>query len=684
MAGLSAEMIVDGRVPSDPQVAPDGRHVAFVVALLGRREEEAQSAIWLARTDGSTAPRQVTAGLVEDRMPRWSPDGAWLYFLSDRAERSKAQLHRLPLAGGEAEPLTDWKPGIAGIVPLPDGRTVAVLAPDPPTEQEERRERERDDAQVFGERWPLVRLRLLDLGSRELRLLDGHGLADRHVAGVAPFAGVAPSPDGAQLAVATWPTPELDNWTGPSEISLIGIASGEVRLVCQLPAGVVALTWDRGGRRLIALSYAAGGGVSGTALFTIDTAEGGSRLLTADLAACPTGLCRGGDADPLITVAAGLDTTIEHLDSGSDELRRVSHHLGDLSSPSASADGQVVAALRSTANEPTEVWVGPPAGPFRRLTNLRPELREIEWGRQERLAWTSADGLAIDGLLILPPGKGRVDGPFPLITIVHGGPYGRFADSFQLSWAPSGQWLATAGYAVLLPNPRGGMGHGQRFAACVAGAVGIDDWGDIVAGIDTLIAQGVADPNRLGIGGWSQGGFMTAWAVGQTNRFRAGVMGAGVSDWGMMVAESDLPHFEARCGGSTGWEGPGPHRHDALSPVSFVGRVKTPVLILHGERDERVLVSQGRFFARGLREGGVPHQLVVYPREPHGLRERNHQLDALRRTRTWFDRWLRPAQSSNSTGGSAGPEARGQLPERGGTGFAGEARGTTGGEGDQR
>ena len=133
---------------------------------------------------------------------------------------------------------------------------------------------------------------------------------------------------------------------------------------------------------------------------------------------------------------------------------------------------------------------------------------------------------------------------------------------------------------------------------------------------------------------------MTAWAVGQTDRFKAGVMGAGVSDWGMMVATSDLPHFEADLGGSTGWEGPGPHRHDALSPISFAHRVTTPVLILHGEADERVPLGQAEYFARALREHGVAHEYVVYPREPHGVRERAHQLDLLRRTRSWFDRWI--------------------------------------------
>ena len=230
------------------------------------------------------------------------------------------------------------------------------------------------------------------------------------------------------------------------------------------------------------------------------------------------------------------------------------------------------------------------------------------------------------------------------MTLVHGGPYGRSADALHLSWSRWGQWLATVGYAVLLPNPRGGLGHGHDFAARVAGEVGIGDWSDVKAGIELLVAEGVADPDRLGIGGWSQGGYMTAWAVGQTAMFKAGIMGAGVSDWGMMTATSDLPHFEMMLGGSADWEGVGPHRHDALSPISFAGGVTTPVLVLHGEKDDRVPVGQGRYFAQALRERGTPYELVVYPREPHGIRERNHQLDLLRRVRRWVDRWLGPAR----------------------------------------
>jgi dipeptidyl aminopeptidase/acylaminoacyl peptidase len=186
------------------------------------------------------------------------------------------------------------------------------------------------------------------------------------------------------------------------------------------------------------------------------------------------------------------------------------------------------------------------------------------------------------------------------------------------------------------------MGHGHEFAAAVAGRVGLDEWTDVVSGIDLLIAGGVADPDRLGIAGVSHGGFMAAWAIGQTDRFKAAVMDAGISDWGMQVAAGDFGVWEADLGGSCGWEGPGPHRHDQLSPISYASKVCTPVLILHGQDDTNVPLGQATYFHRALSRLGVEHEFIVYPREGHGIAERNHQLDVLRRMRAWFDRWLVP------------------------------------------
>ena len=657
MRQLTAELIVDGLVPGDPQVSPDGRVVAYVVAPVGKKEEHPQSAIWVAPTDGSDPARKLTAGQAQDRLPRWAPDGRSLFFLSDRAERGKAQLHRIALAGGEADALTEWKAGIEGFAPLPDGRTVAVWSKDEPSDEDERREKERDDARVWGERVPYARLRLLDLESGALRTVDA--LGDRHVVEVAPH------PDGSRLAVLTWATPELDQGSRDATIFLVDPRLSSAHRLAAAAIEANSLIWRRGQDdwRLCYLGQPGERSTGSPAivdlLFTDDPGRAAPRRhLTEGLPACPVSLVECPDADPIVVVADGLDTALSRLDRETERLVRLSSHQGLIAGAGASPDGGVVAVLHSTAHAPLDVSTGPPTRPLRRVSDTRPEARDLTLGAQERLSWTAADGLALDGLLILPPGKTRGDGPFPTVTLVHGGPYGRYADSLQVGFASWGQWLATAGYAVFLPNPRGGMGHGHDFAVSVTGAVGKEDWGDIVAGLDVLVAEGVADPDRLGIGGWSQGGFMSAWAVGQTERFRAAVVGAGPTDWGMMAATSDMAHFEADLGGSFGWEGVGPHPHDAISPISFAHRVKTPVLILHGEKDERVPLSQAEFFARALREFSVPHQYVVYPREPHGIRERNHQLDLLRRVRAWYGRWLDEGSEGARTGdGQAGRRA---------------------------
>jgi dipeptidyl aminopeptidase/acylaminoacyl peptidase len=185
----------------------------------------------------------------------------------------------------------------------------------------------------------------------------------------------------------------------------------------------------------------------------------------------------------------------------------------------------------------------------------------------------------------------------------------------------------------------GGMGHSHPFAAMMAGAVGQDEWTDILAGLDILVAGGIADPARLGIAGWSHGGFMAAWAVTQTDRFRAAVMGAGVADWAMQVAVSETGRTDADLAGSSGWEGPGPHRHDQLSPISYAARVTAPVLMLHGADDSNVPVGNALYFHRALTHFGIEHELVLYPGENHSFTKRAHQIDVLERTRSWFIRW---------------------------------------------
>ncbi|MFJ4851284.1 MULTISPECIES: S9 family peptidase [unclassified Streptomyces] len=645
----SAELIVDSVAPRFPVVSPDGGAVAFLASTVGLRERPFTT-LWLSAADGSAAPRRLTEGAGWYGSPRWAPDAGSVFFTSG------GQLHRVSVDGGEVEILTSWPGGIASQVPLADGRTVAVIAGDAPDAEDERREAEGDDAVVWGERMPCARLRLLDLASGELRLVDG--LDDRHVV------HMAQRPDGGPLAVVSWSNPDIDPGVLTAELHVVDPATGAVHDLG--PAGLDACspTWWAAddGWHLAYLTTTPPGPVGGRAVLDVAVPEAGPaaehRNLTADTAVCPTELVQAADGPPWALFADGLDTALFRLDPRDLRFRRLFGRQGIVHALSVSRSGGTIAVLAGTAHEPKDVHAGPPVGPLTRVSDTRPHLREVAWGSQERLSYKASDGLALDGLLLLPPGRSREDGPFPLVTLVHGGPYGRYADGFQFHIdLPPGQWLATAGYAVFLPNPRGGEGRGHTFAAMAAGAAGGGEWTDITEGVDLLIAEGVADPDRLGIGGWSHGGYMAAWAVGQTDRFKAAVMGAGVSDWGMLAATGEWgPANESGVSGSVGWEGPGPHPHDRVSPISYASRIRTPVLILHGEEDTNVPIGQAVLFHRALRHFGVEHEFVTYPREGHMIAERAHQLDLLRRTRAWFDRLLGgPGPEGRPAGGSGGP-----------------------------
>jgi dipeptidyl aminopeptidase/acylaminoacyl peptidase len=636
---LTAELVVDGAVPSQPVISPDGRWVAYAVAPVGRGGERHLSALWLAAADGSAPPWKLTAGTAADSDPRWAPDSASVFFLSDRS--GSRQLYRVRVGGGEAEVLTDWRGEISGAWPLADARLVAVVATDEPTEEDERRRAERDDAFVWGQQLRCGRLRVLDLATGELRTVEG--LGDRHVV------ELAARPDGGALAAISWAGPEQDRAVATSELHVVDLETGTAQDLGRIGALARSAVWWQadGGWHLAYLAMPEP--FSGEAVYDVDVCAAAAvhRDLTAGLAVCPTGLAQVADGPPLALFADGLDTAIYRLDPDLLRFGCVSARDGLAGSLTSCRSGEVIAALASTAYEPVNVHAGPPGGQLTRLSDTQPALRAISWGSQERLSYRAPDGLGLDGLLVLPPGRNRADGPFPLITLVHGGPDARYADEFMLAPHPTGQWLATAGYAVFLPNPRGGVGHGRDFAAAVVRSVGGSEWSDISSGIDLLIAEGVADPGRLGIGGASHGGFMAAWALGQTDRFKAAMMAAGISDWGMLVATGEGGTLDAALSGSCGWEGTGPHPHDQVSPISFASKIRTPVLIVNGEDDTNVPVSQAIYFHHALSWYGAEHELVIYPREGHGFAERNHQLDLLRRTRAWFDRWLRDETSDD-------------------------------------
>lgn len=624
---ITPDLVLTTDLATDPRLSPSGSSVVWTAQPHGFEGDGFRASLWLAAAEGDEPPRRLTAaGDHRDHHPRWAPHGDRLAFLTDRAHRGVDSLALLPTTGGEAEVVvTREHRGITTFSWAPDGARLLVVAPDEPDDEERRREEEGDDAEVYGERWPFARLHVLDLGTGEPTPL---------VTGEVHVTEAIWAPGGDRIAYLAAPTPEL-HAQRDLELHVLDVTSGEQHTVAPAPHAE-QLTWlghvDE--ERLAWIGPAETTPQCGAVVRSVGVTGGDVRIETpADV--CEIGLQPTVDGrDAVVHVADGLGSRLRWWDGEvlHDEPR------GELRSFDVHRRAGVArtALLRSSAHEPWEIHLLEDRE-LRRLSRHQSGWDEVALATQEPFHWTAEDGLELDGLALRPR---DVDGPLPTLVIVHGGPYGRWADGFAATLGNWGQWLADAGFQVLLPNPRGGMGHGDAFARRVRGRVGQEDFGDVLSMLDAAIERGLSDPDRVGIGGWSQGGFMAAWAVTQTERFRAAVVGAGVTDWGLLTMDTDVPDFEAALGGSRPWDGVGPHAAALNSPISFATRVTTPVLLLHGKEDARIPVNQAIGFARALREGDVEVEEVRYPRAGHAPRERRHQLDLYDRVRAWFERFV--------------------------------------------
>ncbi len=622
----------------DAQISPDGTQIAFAVT---RDYSEPgfttpESSIWCVPFDGTNPPRQLTFGSHADHSPRWSPDGQTLAFLSDREKADVYQLYTLPLAGGEASQLTDAKGGVTSFKWSPDGKTLAYIASDAPDEAEEQRLKVRDDAEFIYHDFKFSRLWVADYPkSGNARVITP---AEYQVQDFAWYQ------EG--YAVLSSKTPLLDEMQGWTILKVEENQSATE--LAQLKFGTYGLYGSKDGNSLAWINSGCAAQDSAIELWVIHQGTA-PQLVTQDYAG---GMFWAGwrpDGDSLFVIAVdGTHTRLGQISlSGNGEVEDIALPM-NIAEPgswkfqiSISGDGQRLGCVLEDGTHPTAIWGVTLGGQAKQLSFFNSHLESIALGNTETIRWQAADGREIEGVLIYPsgyePGK-----RYPLIADIHGGPTWYWLERFMASWHDWGQWLAANGYAVLLPNPRGSAGRGREFAWCNQQNWGWGDFGDVLSGVDLLVERGIADPDRLGIGGWSYGGFMTAWAIGHTGRFKAAVVGAGVTNL-LSFQASDisnwLPTQQILTNPYTD-----PSVYLRSSPINYIADVTTPTLIIHGAADERVRLGQGRELFHGLRMLKKPVEMVVYPREPHILGELHHQRDMLQRMVNWFDHYLKSAQ----------------------------------------
>ena len=656
-------------------ISPDGSQVVYTVAQwedeqdpstpvaeaqpsLRAGKKERRARVWKVATNGSSPARQITFGERGDSQPQWSPDGKYISFVSARGGAdAKAQIYLLPADGGEAWKLTDAKEGVAGggfggasYAWSPDSTRIAYLTTDPRSAEEEAAIKKRDDERVFEGDFRYQHAWVVDVATKaSTRITEGR---DYTLQGAPSW-----SPDGKRFVFAAAATPMLrDN---RRDIYLAAIDTKQVEKISTNWGNDATPRWSPDGRTIawvtepnsttplpdgtassvilqgqLVLYDVNAKTIKSAAAQTFDTEAGNPIWTNEGTRVLFVSGKRAYNEAFAYDVTTGRYTQLTN--------RRT------INGTSVSKDGKTIVLTMDAPDSATEIYVTDPsfANP-RRLTTTNPQLAEVAQGETEVITWKSSDGVEVEGVLLKPVGfeSGK---RYPTLVVAHGGPAGAYVNGFRLGGLEGGQVYAGKGWAVFYPNPRGSSNYGQKTLAANLNDWGGGDYRDIMTGVDALVARGIADPDKLAHIGWSYGGYMTAWVITQTTRFKAAMVGAGLTNMWSMYGTNDIPSVLIAYFGGIPNKQTLPLYLDR-SAMTHIDKVTTPTLILHGANDERVPVGQAYELYRGLKDRGKPTELVFYPREGHGIQEYYHQKDRLQRIYDWVTKYTLGSGGSRTT-----------------------------------
>jgi dipeptidyl aminopeptidase/acylaminoacyl peptidase len=645
--GWTPELQMKVRGVGPVRVSPDGRRVAYGVtdAVMTADKSEMLTQIWVADADGSNA-FQVTHADKSSTNPQWSPDGNWLAFTSTRRD-NKNNVFLLRMSGGEAEPLTEVKTAVGNFAFSPDGKWIAFTMRDALSDEEEKSNKGRADYRWVDENVKMSRLYLIPVeraadGKREPRKLTAQ--ADYTVDGDFSF-----SPDGRWIAFSHTRTSKANDWPS-SDISAVEVATGNVVKLAATRAAENTPRYSPDGKWIAFLGSDDPPRWAQSNLINVMPAAGGQPKALAATHDGQPGL-GGWSADGraiLFSEARGTGTQLYTLDVASNKITEIGDSRQVVGGLSLNSTRTMVGFTAQASDRAPEAYVSR-ADKFApvQVSRANADLPKLPLGKTEVIRWKSADGREVEGLLTYPVGyqPGR---RVPLILNVHGGPAGVFQQTFIGSrGAYPLASFASKGYAILRPNPRGSSGYGTEFRRANIKDWGFGDYQDLMTGVDKVIEMGVADPERLGVMGWSYGGYMTSWVITQTKRFKAASAGAPVTNLVSFVGTADIPDFLPDYFGGQPWDIVDTYRKH--SPMFNVKGATTPTMIQHGEADDRVPISQGYELYNSLKAQGVPTRMIVLPRQPHGPNEPKMLLKVMQTNLEWFDKYIGPGAQASQT-----------------------------------
>ena len=622
---LTPEKIIRMKRISDIQISPDGKRIAYVVRSLDEKKHRYTSDIFVVDVETGQSV-QMTYHPENDTLPRWSPCGSKLAFRTDRGE--KAQIYIIHTDGGESYPLFELKNGISGdFAWSPDGKQIAFFTLRDLTDEEKKARDEKRDEIVFEETMRLNQLALIDIKSKEIkRLTDGSDYV----------ASVSWSPDGKKIAFTSRPSMDVDDYF-LSKIYMISSEGGKPqRLTNTKKMREMNPVWSPDGENVAFSGHPGYDQWADPGDVYYVPAVGGTPInLTQKLDRSESVMCWSADSQSIIfSFGNKTSTEMGRINLKNGQIDQQGPVGKVISGVSFSSKNDLLALILTDPMNPPDIWIGESdwKNP-RALVRSNPWINQLRLGKTEIVRWKSFDNMIIEGLLVYPvdykPGKS-----IPLIVEPHGGPQGVRTVSFSATW----QMFAGSGYGVLAPNFRGSGSYGRKFVRANIGDWGGGDYKDIMAGVDHLIQKGIADKNRLGIEGWSYGGYMTNWVIKHTDRFKAAVSGAGLSNLESFYGTTDIQGFMEYYHKGFPWRSREIYKQS--SPLASPFRTTTPTLILHGEEDRRVPISQSEEIYHYLKKIDAKVKFVRYPREPHGLGEPNHQLDRYTRMLKWFQYYI--------------------------------------------
>lgn len=642
----SPEQMIRTKLISDIQLSPDNEHVLFVAteAKLDAIEGVALSRIYRARSDNSIDVIPFSTAEHSATQPRWAPNGKWIAFLSNRD--GAKNLYLVSSDGGEAIPLTKNKKDIQTFSWSPDSKKIAFVMAD---ETENEKERIKTSlAYVYQQKSSVNRLWLIDISTPD-RLAKPLTSDDYCVRGCGDFGTINVefdwSPDGNTIVFAHSPSAGLDDFHLDSSLATINLATGIITpwekhecyeaLPRYSPDGLtIAYVSSNSLQRYAINRGIALRSVEGNSLrFLVKTFNEGAFLSGPNF----LGWSKEGD-NLLFYEPKGTKFHIALIPADGSPSKQL--ETGDyfFKDPVLSFDKTMIGFIGQTPTHPPEACITK-LNSFKpiQISSLNQHFCSYPQLKTEVISWRSSDGLKIEGLVTYPPNY-QPEKQYPLLLVIHGGPMGFFDETFL--GTPNPYPLASfaeMGFIVLRPNPRGSTGYGKEFRCA-----NYEDWGgmdfiDIMSGVDSLIAQGKIDPERLGVMGWSYGGYMTAWIISQTSRFKAASWGAGPYHLVSMAGTTDLHRFFTDYLGDFIDQ---KELYNERSPIHHVVNIKTPCLIQHGVEDKRVPVSQAYELYYALENAGKKPTLILYPKMEHRISDPKMQLDAMECNLAWFKQHL--------------------------------------------